>query len=302
MTGLGPRPVAATARDAALAYAAVGLAVMPLHTPGPAGCSCREGRDCSSAGKHPRVRHGLRDASTDPVVIAAWWRRWPDANVGVVTGGLLDVCDADTGSGLAAVLDVLDVIRPAGPVVRTGAGWHLWFAATGLRSRSSFLPGVDWRGDGGSVVAPPSVHATGARYYFQQPWTPGQQLPVCPPMLRRLLVPRVMPVTVPARTGEDRVGDLARYVAAALEGEVARVLAAPRPVFRAGVRIAAGGRNAALNLAAFRLGQLSGRGGLDAATAWPRLARAATAAGLPAREARRTIASGWNAGLRHPRH
>ena len=126
--------------DAALRYAAAGVPVMPLHTPASDGCTCREGAHCGSPGKHPRLRRGLREASTDPRSVRAWWRRWPAANVGLVTGTVHDVCDVDTNAALGTVLDLVDVVRPAGPLVRTGLGWHLWFAATGLSSRVGVLP------------------------------------------------------------------------------------------------------------------------------------------------------------------
>jgi len=116
-------------------------------------------------------------------------------------------------------------------------------------------------------------------------------------VLRRLVVPREPTLSV--STGG--IADLGRYTQAALDGEIGRVLAAPRPLVRGGRRIAAGGRNNALHLAAFRLGQLAARGGVDAAAVWPRLTDAALAVGLRPAEARRTIASGWRAGLTHPR-
>jgi hypothetical protein len=105
------------------------------------------------------------------------------------------VCDVDTDDGLAAVLDLFGRIRPAGPLVRTG--WHLWFAGSGLPSRVGLMPGVDWRGRGGYVVAPPSPHSTGREYRFQQPWSAGTALPGCPDPLRRLVLPPG-PAEVPA--------------------------------------------------------------------------------------------------------
>jgi hypothetical protein len=281
---------------AALRYAAAGIAVMPLHTPTPTGCSCRDGITCGSPGKHPRLRHGVLDASTEPRVIRWWWRRWPDANIGIATGTIVDVCDIDTEAGLISILDLVHGERPPGPVVRSGLGWHLWLAATGLPSRVGVVPGVDWRGRGGSAVAPPSRHASGRRYQFQRPWN-GGPLPDCPPELRRLLTPPERAATVPART----ITDLTRYAQAALDGEISRILAAPRPVIRNGRRLAAGGRNTALHLAAFRLGQLAALGELDQADVWAQLTDAALTVGLPRPEVRRTIASGWRAGLRHPR-
>lgn len=281
----------------ALRYAGTGIAVMPLHTPRPGGvCSCRRGAQCESPGKHPRLRHGLTDASTDPALISAWWRLWPDANIGLATGRVLDVCDIDTSDGLSAVLDILDVIRPSGPLVRSGYGWHLWFAASDLPSRVGMLPGVDWRGRGGAIVAPPSRHATGRRYSFQQPWTNPPALPDCPEPLRRLVLP-----PPPVMAAADAIGDLDRYAQAALDGELQRIRDAPRPVTRNGQRLSGGGRNNAVHLAAFRLGQLAARGDIDQATVWARLTRAATDVGLSPAESRRTITSGWRAGLRRPR-
>ncbi|WP_433458308.1 bifunctional DNA primase/polymerase [Micromonospora sp. CA-248212] len=282
---------------AALGYAQAGIPVMPLHTPVPGGgCFCRERDECGSPGKHPRLRHGLHEASTDARLIQSWWRRWPRANIGLATGTTLDVCDVDTNAGLRAVLDLLDVVRPAGPLVRTGLGYHLWFGPTGYGSRIGLLPGVDWRGRGGAAVAPPSLHSTGHRYVFTQPWD-GGTLPQCPPALARLVVP---PAPVLA-LGAEPIADLDRYAQAALDGEVGRILAAPRPVFRGGQRVTGGGRNNAVNRAAFRLGQLDASGALDEAVVWPRLTDAAVSVGLSQAEARRTIASGWRAGLRRPR-
>jgi hypothetical protein len=306
-----PRPGAHTAppasrkpdlRRTALRYAAAGIAVMPLHTPRPGEvCSCRDQAECGSPGKHPRLRHGLTEASTDPTLIHAWWRRWPDANIGLATGTVLDVCDIDTNDSLAAVLDILGVIRPAGPLVRSGHGWHLWFAASDLPSRVAMLPGVDWRGRGGAIVAPPSRHASGRRYIFQQPWSSPPALPACPGPLRRLVLPQ--PRAAVACTGHEvgAIADLDRYTQAALDGEIQRIHDAPRPVIRNGHRLSGGGRNNAVHLAAFRLGQLAARGDIDETAVQAQLIRAATDAGLSAAESRRTIASGWRAGLRRPR-
>ncbi|RSM47778.1 hypothetical protein DMB66_47485 [Actinoplanes sp. ATCC 53533] len=284
---------------AALRYAALGIAVLPLHTPAPTGrCSCRDGAECASPGKHPRLRHGLLDASTQSAQIRAWWQRWPYANVGLATGTVLEVGDIDTGAALRTVLDLLDVVRPPGPLIRTGSGWHLWYAGSGLPSRVGLLPGVDWRGRGGLVVAPPSLHASGARYTFQQPWTPGSGLPACPPVLRRLVLPDPTPTPV---TAASPIADLDRYTEAALAGELERIRHAPRPLIRGGRRVAGGGRNDALNRAAFRLGQLAARHAVDEAAIRRRLTEAALSAGLGRTEVQRTISSGWRAGLAHPR-
>lgn len=288
--------------DAALRYAAAGICVIALHTPRTAGrCSCRTGTGCGSSGKHPRLEHGLYDGTTDPTQIRRWWRWWPDANIGVATGTVLDVCDIDTHDGLRAVLDVLDLAGPPGPLVRSGYGWHLWFAGTGLGNRTAMLPGVDWRGRGGYAVAPPSLHPTGRRYTFQRPFTGPVELPVCPTSLRRIVEPPDRPPPRPGASTVGEISDLDRYTRAALDSEISRILAAPRPVIHSGQRLVAGGRNTALNLAAFRLGQLAAGGGIDQHTVWHQLTNAALDAGLDRAEAVRTITSGWHAGLRHPR-
>jgi hypothetical protein len=90
----------------ALRYAAQGWSVFPLHSPQNGQCSC--GRlDCTSPAKHPRTANGLKDATTDPERIREWWKRWPDANIGVVTGrasGVV-VVDVDLDKGGIEVLD-----------------------------------------------------------------------------------------------------------------------------------------------------------------------------------------------------
>ena len=132
---------------AALDYAAAGLPVLPLD------------------GKIPRNRGGLTNASTDPAVIAEWWRRWPSANVGIRTGaecGLV-VLDVDTpkgGAGTLAELERKHGKLPATARVLTGGGGeHIYFRHPGRELRNSagrLGAGLDTRGDGGYVVAPPS--------------------------------------------------------------------------------------------------------------------------------------------------
>ncbi|HEX8628402.1 MAG TPA: bifunctional DNA primase/polymerase, partial [Catenuloplanes sp.] len=99
-------PTSPPAHDLAAAarrYAARGIPVLPLHTPGDAGrCSCRR-VGCERPGKHPRLRHGLCEASTEPGQLDLWWATWPTANIGLRTGVVMDVLDADTAAGWAAV-------------------------------------------------------------------------------------------------------------------------------------------------------------------------------------------------------
>jgi hypothetical protein len=113
--GNGDEPPQMTAQEsllhAALAYAARGFRVLPLHhpvqmpsrwQPEKVGCSCGDS-SCGPVGKHPRTRNGLHDATTDPAQLARWWQRWPQANIGLVTGELADVLDIDGPAGQAAL-------------------------------------------------------------------------------------------------------------------------------------------------------------------------------------------------------
>jgi Bifunctional DNA primase/polymerase, N-terminal len=176
---------------AAEVYAALGFPVIPMHAPRPAGgCTCRAGQGCSEAGKHPRLTGWTRLTASDPARVVGWWRRWPTTNLGLATGRRFDVLDLDGAQGVEALRAALYIApwEHPGPVARTGAsGWHLLYAPTGLGNRVGLLPGVDWRGHNGLIVAPPSRHATGGRYTWLRPLT--AVLPEVPDRLWRLLAP-----------------------------------------------------------------------------------------------------------------
>jgi hypothetical protein len=275
---------------AALAYAALGYSVVPMHTAQPGGgCSCAE-VGCSDPGKHPRLRGWQRLAAVDPAVVGEWWRRWPGANPALATGRRFDVLDVDGEQGVEALRAALSIapVEHPGPVAQTGGGgWHLLYAPTGLGNRVGLLPGVDWRGRGGLIVAAPSRHASGRRYTWVRPLT--ATLPSVPAGLRRLLAPAPAPRTTlpPARRPAGHGGGYGR---AALAREQAAVAGAPR-----------GRRNATLNRAAFDLGQLVAAGLLDADQVRVVLLAAALEAGNPAAKARATIASGLAGGAAKPR-
>jgi hypothetical protein len=80
-----------TRLDAALSYAARGIPVYPVHWPHPTpsraslACSCPRGPACDRPAKHPLLRHGVKEATTDPHRIGHWWHRWPQANLGLAT-------------------------------------------------------------------------------------------------------------------------------------------------------------------------------------------------------------------------
>ncbi len=280
--------------DAALRLARRGWELLPCHSPAPAGCSCGQ-PECSSPGKHPRTRRGLHDASADLDVVWRWWRRWPSANVGVRTGAAsgLVVVDVDPAHGGLDSLRSLDAKAklPNGLRVRTGSGgWHLYFSHPGGTVRNSagttLGPGIDVRGDGGYVIAPPSRHVSGGLYAwqgrFEIPHLPGH-------LLERLREPETR--RRPAASDPIRIDRaLSAWAARALEDEARQVRTA-----------APGGRNHRLNRAAFNLGQIAATGLLHADEVAEHLHHAALGAGLGSREATATIRSGLRAGMQRPR-
>lgn len=226
-------------------------------------------------------------ATTDHATIRRWWTDTPAANIGIATGpgsGLL-VLDLD-GPG---TLDQLPGPPPDAPNVATARGRHVYMAHPDgdmPTTRAGLWPGVDTRGRGGFIIAPPSVHPSGHIYT----WTvrPDTRLPPPPEWLVDRLTPPPAPPPRPMAY-KDPAG-AGRYAAAALRRECEAVAQA-----------GPGARNAALNRAAHALGTLAGAGALAPEAIAESLARAALAAGLDRRETERTIASGLRAGMACPR-
>lgn len=238
---------------------------------------------CVPGGKRPLTARGFQDATADSDVVHAWWRRWPEANVGIPTGtaGGVDVVDVDvhdSGSGYAAFEQAHRAGFAEGWawLVRTpSGGMHAYFLRTDEREQRSWqIPGkhIDFRGDGGYIVAPPSrvtCADSATRSYRQiavaEHHQPG---PVDASGLRALLdPPRPMrpPTDLPAIG--SRPDKLAGWVASRPEG----------------------GRNGGLFWAACRMAEE----GHDLSTTTSLLGEAAYAAGLPEREAMATIRSAY---------
>lgn len=296
---------------AALDYARRGWRVLPLHSVDHLGeCTC--GSPCASPAKHPRLPDGVKGASADAARVREWWRRWPEANVGVATGPesgawVLDLDRAKAGEadGLAALLDVEPDALDLAAVVETGSGGqHLWWAWPGegtvqSRARVLALDGVkasaDTRGRGGYVVAPPSVHASGRSYrWTQEP--PVEGLPACPGALldavrasRREAPPAAAgaPRSVPELDGDSRA---ARYVEGALRRACERVAAS-----------ALGARHAALLREGETLGGWVHLGVCSAEVMVEALAAAGVAAGVSETEAARTARDAVAHGQERPR-
>jgi len=147
---------------AAMALANRGLAVFPVDP----------------LTKAPKTAHGCKDATRSEASIIQLWRKWPAAGIAVATGkpsGIVAI-DIDPSSGgedgfaqlageLGAPGRTVQVITPRG-------GYHLWFRAPAgavACSAGKLAPGVDIRGDGGYVVAPPTTRPDGSGWR----WAPG---------------------------------------------------------------------------------------------------------------------------------
>ncbi|MGD0777492.1 MAG: bifunctional DNA primase/polymerase [Candidatus Solibacter sp.] len=157
----------------ALTYAKQGWRIHPLHGAADGKCSCGKG-DCSKKGKHPRIKDWPKAATTEESLIRQWWAAWPDANIGVATGlgsGVF-VIDVDGPTGLSTLEKwKREHDWQAGTLTAiTGRGSHLYFRQSDRKvptSAGKLGKGIDVRGDGGYVVAPPSTHASGHRYAWK---------------------------------------------------------------------------------------------------------------------------------------
>ena len=122
---------------------------------------------CTPGGKQPLTSHGFHDASTDLATVRSWWQRWPDANIGMPTGAAsgVDVVDIDVHSGdngFAAFERARSASLTDGWawLVRTPSGGVHAYYLRGLveEQRSWQVPSqhIDFRGEGGYIIAPPS--------------------------------------------------------------------------------------------------------------------------------------------------
>jgi hypothetical protein len=280
-----------TPLDTALAYAARGWAVFPC-------------RWCGLCRKHPLTPNGFHDASTDPNVITAWWRCWPDALIGVATGqasGFV-VLDIDVKCADRYGFDTLDAlgfaILPETPMAHTATGGlHLYLApplhveigcTQGDKGRG-IGSGLDWRGEGGYVIVP----SPNSGYFWDPIWNFDTAVLVPAPAE---LLPRIPERTALAQPVEPATG-LSAYASSALNRACRRIAAASD-----------GQQEATLNGEAFAIGTLAGAGAVPPDFALNVLLYAAGQIrdydlGRPWRlaEIQRKVNRAFDAGMRHPR-
>lgn len=289
----------------ALQYASHGWSVLPLHSIRNGCCTCSAAAKCNHPGKHPRTPNGVKDATTELKTIKSWWTGWPDANIGIATGRpsnlfVLDV-DGDRGEASLKALKTEHGRLLKTVTVRTGKGRHLYFrceADTLVGNSIGRLgKGIDVRGDGGYVVAPGSVHASGAEYeFFDQRGLDEIEIAFGPEWLLDLVrkdssnrIETTEEVNIDP-IPEGKLDRARSYADSARLRELERLAKAPMHQ-----------RNHTLNIAAFRLGQLMPYGILDPAAITEDLTGVARNIGLDESEIVPTITSGLNAGRRHPR-
>lgn len=247
--------------------------------------------------KEPYPGFPLRDyqrekRATEERVRGWWLQHFPDANIGICTGAISGffVLDVDV---VGHETETLLLDKRLTLTVETGRGYHMYFQLPDfpVGNRAGLLPNVDIRGDGGYVVAPPSIHPSGESYCWIDP---DVEIAPAPAWLLDMLRPQPTPdraTADPLEYANRRGGGvLEHYAAAALRNEVSAVVGASE-----------GTRNDSLYIASQNLGQLVGSGALAQGTVEGALLSAATAIGLPANEATKTIASGISDGLTKPR-
>ena len=156
--------MAETMKEWALKYADIGLAVFPLKP-----------KD-----KRPATENGCKAATTDSRQIETWWSRWPNANIGIATGsvsgGLVVIdLDVDKDKGINGYESLAIWQKENGELPETwtsitGRGGYHYIYIDGAtnRNRAGLYDGIDIRGEGGYIVAPPSIHPNGRQYEWEQ--------------------------------------------------------------------------------------------------------------------------------------
>jgi P4 family phage/plasmid primase-like protien len=151
--------------EKALEYAARGWKVFP----------------CLPDGKAPMTPTGFKDASKDPDRIREWWAKTPDANIGLATGmssGIV-VLDVDVKNGAKGEesFATLPDLPPSRMARTPSGGRHLYYIPRNpLKSRIGLLPGLDFKAEGGYVLAPGS-EIKGSRYEWADPAMPIVPVP-----------------------------------------------------------------------------------------------------------------------------
>lgn len=288
----------ASMKKHALYYAETqGWRILPLHNPitlddGSISCSCNRA-SCESIGKHPRIKEWSINASSDKAQILNWFESWPDMNIGIATGegsGVV-VLDVDGSKGKRSLMSCPSI--PYTATVRSGVGLHYYFKCPKdihIKTFSAVLPGLDSRGNGGYVCAPPDLHKRGYRYE----WIQATDIAPVPEWWLDLVTKpqekEIQEVKFDVKINNSQIDAYGRV---ALENELAILYSTP---------IGQGLRNGNLNRASFSLYQLVAGGILKEELVESCLMDAAVnGMKMDIVEAVKTIDSGKKGGMQKPR-
>lgn len=162
--------IAPTLREAALAYLSRGWTPIPLRYTGSV-----------DERKRPLLNEWRMYQHVQPTAedVSAWWTEHPDANIALLCGktsGLVVIDFDGNGSVDPATFLNANGLPHAVPIVKTGNGWHCYYThpggevPNGVRVARFGDVAMDVRGDGGYVVAPPSIHGSGRVYgWYRNP-------------------------------------------------------------------------------------------------------------------------------------
>lgn len=164
---------------------------------------------CMPGRKEPLTPRGFKDAVSDVAKVEKWWSMRPKANIGIACGASqLGVLDVDTKNGGRESFQELlkQVGEEAFNTVRArtgGGGVHFFYRTSTFKvatSAGKIAKGIDTRGDGGYVVAPPSIHESGNRYHWVDGCSPWEKplLAFPPVLLERLNAARMESVSLPS--------------------------------------------------------------------------------------------------------
>mgnify|MGYP001586499620 FL=1 len=164
--------------DYALKYIAAGFPVIPLCWPISGQCACGRGHVERAIGKVPLTEHGLKDATLTQQGVKEYWGRWPKANIGVVIPPGYFVLDLDVEhNGFESIGRLQQTenfeLTPTLMITTGSGGQHYWYKTSQTIRNTARLVGyggLDIRGQGGYVVAPPSIHRNGLSYQIPPVW------------------------------------------------------------------------------------------------------------------------------------
>lgn len=145
----------------------------------------------------PLTAHGCLDASTDEAQIREWWAKTPNANIALRTGIAFWVLDVDASKGGFDSRDTLELahgkLRPTLSQVTGGKGYQYLYALPEqavIKNAENVCgwAGIDVRGENGYIIAPPSIHPSGNKYFWDGSDWEREEIAPCDPWLAEAIL------------------------------------------------------------------------------------------------------------------